>query len=55
MLDGILDLFDLDGDGELDGIEMAMAYTVMFGNGEERETEGCGIDCNFVSFDDWDA
>ena len=26
-----LDVFDLDGDGDLNAVEMAMAYTVMFG------------------------
>ena len=31
MFDGIFDLFDLNGDGKLDGIELAMAYTVMCG------------------------
>ena len=33
-MNGIRDLFDLNGDGELDGIEMAMAYTVLFGTDE---------------------
>lgn len=26
-----LDIFDFDGDGELNAVEMAVAYTVMFG------------------------
>lgn len=55
MLDDIYDLFDLDGDGKLDGIEIAMAYTVMFGNGEEQKTDGCENDSSLDSFDDWDA
>lgn len=43
MFDGIYDLFDLNGDGRLDGIETAMAYTVMFG-GEEKEPDSWGFD-----------
>lgn len=50
MFDGILDLFDLNGDGKLDGVEMAMAYTVMFGE-EEKEPDPWGFD---ESNDDWE-
>ncbi len=36
-----LDIFDLDGDGKLNAVEMAAAYTVIFGedawSGTERE------------------
>ena len=39
MFDGILDLFDLNRDGKLDGIEMAMAYAVMFGDDETKEPD----------------
>ena len=50
MFGGIIDLFDLNDDGKLDGIEMAMAYTVMFGE-EEKESDPCGFD---ESIDDWE-
>lgn len=35
MLDGINRLFDLNGDGKMDGTEMALAYYVMFGDDEK--------------------
>ena len=31
-MNGIRELFDLNGDGKLDGIEMAFAYSVIFGD-----------------------
>ena len=52
MFHNIDDLFDLNGDGELDGLEMAMAYTVLFGSDESREAGICGFE---DGFDDWDA
>ena len=36
MFEGINRLFDLNGDGKLDGIETAFAYFVMFGDDEEQ-------------------
>lgn len=51
MFDGIYDLFDLNGDGKLDGIEMAFAYTVMFGDEEAKEPDPWGFD---ESNDDWE-
>lgn len=39
MFDGIFDLFDLNGDGKTDGIEMAEAYTVLFGDGETEKPD----------------
>ena len=38
-MNGIRDLFDLNGDGKMDGIEMAMAYTVLFGIDEPQKKE----------------
>ena len=35
-----LDIFDLDGDGELNSVEQALAYTVIFG--EEAWTDPSG-------------
>ena len=32
-------LFDLNGDGKLDGVEMAFAYYVMFGDEEEHGSD----------------
>lgn len=34
-----LDIFDFDGDGELNAVEMATAYTVMFGEDAWGKTE----------------
>lgn len=34
-----LDIFDFDGDGELNAVEMATAYTVMFGEDAWAKTE----------------
>lgn len=42
-MNGILDLFDLNGDGEPDVVETAMAYTVMFGD-EKKEADPRGFD-----------
>ena len=39
MFDGIFDLFDLNRDGKLDGLELAVAYTVLFGDEETEENE----------------
>ena len=38
-MSGIWDLFDLNGDGKLDGIEMAFAYSVIFGD-EDSQNDG---------------
>ena len=51
-MNGIRDLFDLNGDGKLDGIEMAMAYTVLFGSGEPQETEPNGFDSMYDEYDE---
>ena len=51
-MNGIRDLFDLNGDGELDGIEMAMAYTVLFGSEEPQETEAYGFDSIYDKHDE---
>lgn len=50
MSDGIYDLFDLNRDGKLDGIEMAMAYTVLFGE-EAKEPDPRRFD---DGDDDWE-
>ena len=39
MFGGIEKLFDLNGDGKLDGVEMAFAYYVMFGDEEEHGSD----------------
>ena len=51
-MNGIRDLFDLNGDGKLDGIEMAMAYTVLFGNDEPQETGPNGFDSMYDEYDE---
>ena len=51
-MSGIRDLFDLNEDGELDGIEMAMAYTVLFGSEEPQETEPYGFDSTYDEYDE---
>ena len=33
------DPFDLNRDGKLDGLELAIAYTVLFGDEEAKENE----------------
>ena len=33
------DPFDLNRDGKLDGLELAIAYTVLFGDEETKENE----------------
>ena len=38
---GIDDLFDLDGNGKLNGVEMAFAYSVIFEDDNDRQA---GID-----------
>ncbi|MBR3202437.1 MAG: hypothetical protein IKF60_02490 [Solobacterium sp.] len=48
---GIDDLFDLNGDGKLDGVEMAFAYSVIFGSEEEQEPDSWDFDENN---DDWE-
>ena len=51
-----LDIFDLDGDGKLNAVEMATAYTVIFGedawSGPSREDE---VDDDLLpdAEDDW--
>ena len=46
MLGGIDDLFDLDGDGKLDGVEIAFAYSVIFESSEELDS-----DCDSINND----
>ena len=41
-MSSIDDLFDLDGDGKLNGIEMAFAYSVIFG--EDNNTEESSLE-----------
>lgn len=48
---GIDDLFDLNGDGKLDGVEMAFAYSVIFSSEEEQESDSWNFDENK---DDWE-
>ena len=38
-MSSIWDLFDLNGDGKLDGIEMAFAYSVIFGDEDSKEDD----------------
>ena len=38
-MSGIRELFDLNGDGKLDGIEMAFAYSVIFGEEDSRNDD----------------
>ena len=38
-MSGIRELFDLNGDGKLDGIEMAFAYSVIFGDEDSKEDD----------------
>lgn len=38
-MSGIRELFDLNGDGKLDGIEMAFAYSVIFSD-EDAQNDG---------------
>lgn len=51
-MNGIRDLFDLNGDGKMDGIEMAMAYTVLFGSEESQETEPDGFGSMYDEYDE---
>jgi hypothetical protein len=51
-MNGIRDLFDMNGDGELDGIEMAMAYMVLFGSEELQETEPNSFDSMYDEYDE---
>lgn len=41
---GIDDLFDLDGNSKLNGVEMAFAYSVVFGSEEERDSDSFDFD-----------
>ena len=43
MFGGKYDPFDLNRDGKLDGLELAIAYTVLFGSEEPQETEPYGV------------
>ena len=51
---GIDDLFDLNGDGKLDGVEMAFAYSVIFGIEEEQEPDHFGFGLNMEESDMWE-
>ena len=51
---GIDDLFDLDGNGKLDGAEMAFAYSVVFGSEEEQNTDNFGFDFDRDDDNDWE-
>ena len=44
---GIEDLFDLDGDRKLNGVEMAFAYSAIFGTEEEEQPEFDGLNDSF--------
>ena len=46
MVNEINMLFDLNGDGKLDGIELALAYYVMFGNNEEQGSDDLDYEIN---------
>ena len=39
MFGGKYDPFDLNRDGKLDSLELAIAYTVLFGDEEKKENE----------------
>lgn len=39
MVDFMEDLFDFDRDGQLDSIELALAYQVLFGYEEEKDAD----------------
>ena len=51
---GIDDLFDLNGDGKLDGVEMAFAYSVIFGSEEEQEPDSLDLGFNSDEDDMWE-
>ena len=46
MVNEINKLFDLNGDGKLDGIELALAYYVMFGDDEEQGSDDLDYEIN---------
>ena len=51
---GIDDLFDLNGDGKLDGVEMAFAYSVIFGGEEDQEPDRFDLGYNTDVDDMWE-
>ena len=51
---GIDDLFDLDGNGKLDGVEMAFAYSVVFGSEEEQGNDNFDLDFDRDDDNDWE-
>ncbi len=51
---GIDDLFDLNGDGKLDGVEMAFAYSVIFGSEEDQEPDRFDLGYNADVDDMWE-
>ena len=46
-MSGIRDLFDLNGDGKLDGIEMAFAYSVIFGDEDSQNDSSNNFDSDY--------
>ena len=46
-MSGIRELFDLNGDGKLDGIEIAFAYSVIFGDGKSPENDTTDMDVDY--------
>lgn len=56
-MSGPFDAFDLDGDGELDGAEMAFMNEVLFSDedkGEEDDEDFDEDDLEFDNDEDWD-
>ena len=51
---GIDDLFDLNSDGKLDSVEMAFAYSVIFGIEKEQEPDHFGFGLNSEESDMWE-
>ena len=48
------DLFDLNGDGELDGVEMAFAHSVIFGSKEAQDLESLDLGSNADKDNMWE-
>ena len=51
---GIDDLFDLNSDGKLDSVEMAFAYSVVFGIEKEQESDHFDFGLNTEESDMWE-
>ena len=51
---GMDDLFDLDGNSKLDGVEMAFAYSVVFGSEEEQNSDSFDLEFDQDDDNDWE-